>query len=124
MILPLKDQCVSLELAKQLKELGFEQDSLFYYWRPDTTKTMPEPEWELLYRDEMDEYMLWESKEYYSAYTSSELGELLGEYVNEIKKVRKDWYYPEKYSVLDNMQFTEVNSRVSLLIHLKQQNLI
>jgi hypothetical protein len=31
----LKDQVVSLDLARRLKELGVKQDSLFFYWKPE-----------------------------------------------------------------------------------------
>ena len=32
-MLPLEKQCISLEYAEKLKELGVKQDSYFYYWK-------------------------------------------------------------------------------------------
>ena len=69
-----KDQVISLYLAKKLKELGVKQKSLFYY------VVYPDNRYDLLMERERDK-LFWRmaksSKQMYSAFTASELGEFL-----------------------------------------------
>jgi len=58
----IEDQVVSLELAKKLKEIGVEQESLFY-WASGS----------LLFFEEVD----WSDVDTYSAFTAVELTDLL-----------------------------------------------
>ena len=98
----LEDQCVSLEMAKKLKELGVNKISLFY-WNicHDCENEYPEGsvQWELVYGENHGENI--------SAFTVAELGEILpasrgnsyrdesGWYMNMILPV-SEWkkYYP------------------------------
>lgn len=124
----LENQVVSLELSKKLKELGFKQESLFAYNAGGAVlgcgKISPEP-------------MLWgeDNSPFISAFTSSELGEMLpaghiscsrtlsvsypsaGETGWRVKYI-KDSY--DKYEK-DN---TMANAMALMLIHLKENNLI
>ncbi len=68
----IEDQVVSLELAKKLKEIGVEQESLFY-WASGS----------LLFFEEVD----WSDADTYSAFTVAELMEKLPSFV------RKPGYY-------------------------------
>lgn len=82
MILPLEQQTTTLETSRRLKELGVTQSSLFY-WRvggafgePQTTVLVPES----------DMYVLKTANgayNYISAYTASEVGMWLPEYIGD-----------------------------------------
>jgi len=69
----LENQVVSLELAKKMKDLGFKQDSLWWWViNQDSAFT----DWGL----ESQRYIKYykkDNKEYYSAFTVAELGEML-----------------------------------------------
>lgn len=41
----LEDQCVSLEIAKKLKEVGVKQESLFCWWFASNKKY---PDWKII----------------------------------------------------------------------------
>lgn len=64
----LEQQVVSLELAKQLKELGVKQDSLFYW-----SKQVDQIHWGL----EHAKYFAVDKRQDVSAFTVAELGEML-----------------------------------------------
>lgn len=70
----LNDQVCSLELAKRLKELGIKQESLFFW-----SKLSIQTEYKLELRRHMQtqELILADCTDYISAFTVSELGELL-----------------------------------------------
>lgn len=63
----LSDQCVNLELSKRLKELGCQQDSLFYI-NNNNEITIP---------IKVDGVIVTGLGEHYSAYTVAELGALI-----------------------------------------------
>jgi len=68
----IEDQVVSLELAREMKELGAEQDSLWYWtWARWNEKG----EWVLISLEERARI----KKENFSAFTVAELGEKLPE---------------------------------------------
>lgn len=71
----LKDQVVSLELAKRLKELGVKQESLFWWSWFDYA---PKDKYELVNREDVNT-----DYPFYSAFTTSELGEMLPEAIRE-----------------------------------------
>lgn len=127
MILPLEKQVSSLESSKLLRELGFRQDSIFYYLA-DSLIYEPKEIWHI---KELD-IPKCEGRELYSAYTSSELGEMLPKVLNgyaiEITPYSTiRWlirYQQEDYkgfSIEDNYL---VEAMSKMLCYLKQNNLI
>lgn len=127
----LEKQVVSLELAKKLKELGFEQESLFDWVEIDDN------DWLLMGRvknlfDKQDE----ETKNsVISAFTVSELGEMLP-IINNFSPVTSKLDKSFQCGYLDNdggetiTKFeiqeadTEANVRAKMIIYLKENNLI
>lgn len=67
----IEEQVVSLKLAKQLKELGVKQDSI-YFWVDINDDDKPEA---ILFNN--DELLSNEGANCYSAFTVAELGEML-----------------------------------------------
>jgi len=67
----LKDQVCSLELAKKLKKLGVEQESLFNWVNEKLTFEQPSKEFKVA------------STSWYSAFTVAELGEKLPDYIKD-----------------------------------------
>jgi len=131
----IKNQVCSLELAKKLKELGFEQNA---FWSWDN------------HSDFGEGYILSELPEmegYYSAYTVAELGEMLKKlqfvhYKNDENLTNRAWYKTDifyeanywqaliKFShkssehyISDNEK-TEANAKAKMLIYLKENKLI
>jgi len=107
----LESQVCSLEHAKKLKELGFKQDSLFYWVGDDleysqfrtpsdnASKNMVEPEFTEFCRTVC------------SAYTVAELGELLPEFID----AGSDKYILNMQKLADNKWFLQYFSHHSLL---------
>lgn len=125
----LEQQVVSLELAKRLKELGVKQESLHYWVRQGSYFCVG-------IKHEPGEPFLAPSKGPYdfpfeclaSAFTSSELGEMLKEHVNAIEygfsHGAVDWhFYIEKIDE-EVSAGTEANIRASKLIYLLENKLI
>lgn len=126
MILPLSQQVCTLESAKRLKELSFCQESLFY-WEMipgilNSKKFSPiitsHPNCDL---------------DIYSAYTCSELGEMLNQHLNwTTLKVAENNKYRLFFRVIDLPscridQFdsdTESEARAKMLIHLAESGLM
>jgi len=132
----LENQVTSLELSQKLKELGFKQDSLFYWGK-------------LLHKDEYKIFGLGaeiDEVTRYSAYTVAELGEMLPNYINipykngktkspnhflVLKKYPVDkhnWgirYYRTSRSInIEKRADTEADARAKMLIYLKENNLL
>jgi len=78
----LENQVVSLELAKKLKELGFKQESLFW-WRVWNDGRAEADYLGGYTPKELGENKEMEFEGFYSAYTVAELGELI-EYYEKI----------------------------------------
>lgn len=76
----LENQVVSLELAKKLKELGVEQESLFYWkeFRAFRDGEEIEPNYYLKTKEEVFD----SGHNYFSAFTVAELGEMLPSEIN------------------------------------------
>lgn len=122
----LQDQVCSLELAKQLKGLGVEQDSYFYH---------------VAYEEDGEEYSDIEegynhNSDYicYSAYTVAELGEMLPHHL-EIEGVYCDleiiksivwrfYYGKDKIIFTAFTGDTEADARARMLIYLKNNDLL
>lgn len=136
----LEDQVVSLELAKKMKDLGFEQESLFV-WCPSNRDAS---EWVL--RDWNEPIPVpREAKDVLPAYTVAELGEMLpdikndGElYISKFDKSGERVSYEATYRSIGNKNKIVIQGRkknliptqtmagamAKMLIHLKEHNLI
>jgi hypothetical protein len=131
----IEDQVTSLELSQRLKELGVEQESLFY-WNicDDCTNEYDSEEWNLSYGQEHGRN--------YSAFNVAELGEMLPDviydeqtklrYVLKIYKLELmsgeiHWrveYVNTICTLIGKIEETEVNARAQMLIHLIENNLL
>lgn len=131
----LEQQCVSLELAKRMKELGVKQDSS-YYWEygGKLSKGFSSI---LITREEKHKSRFSSADSawsYYSAFTSAELGEMLPIMVKgeenkmgflECYKFNQEYWecgyehYPTFFKAK-----TEADARAKMLIHLKENHLI
>ena len=116
----LEQQVVSLELAKKLKELGFEQESLFY-WHLETNTVVYLGT--ILGKDSVAFYI--------SAYTVAELGKMLpqGFFTAKGKKWRSwfsdtdnafEWKDSDQYDPID--MDNEADARAKMLIWLSENN--
>lgn len=122
----LKDIVCSLEHAKRLKELGVKQDSLFY--------------WDAWYvggkfrnADLAASRMGYENNETlscenYSAFTASELGEMLPAMISTIRETDGHWSFVHGDNISIDIKsfpiYKEVDARAQLLIHLIENGLI
>lgn len=132
----LEYQVVSLDLSKRLKELGFKQESLFYFairTKDDSNENVIFPEKELnFYNGNTGE------DNYYdiiaSAYTVAELGEMMP-YLNDneeyytFRDSENNWVsWESENGLFNNGKYikanTEADSRAKMLIYLKENNLI
>jgi hypothetical protein len=113
----LEDQVCSLELAKQLRELDVKQESLFCYQPIENEKPSVWPR-----NFNLDEFAHPSEDERIAAYTVAELGELLPEWSEILKRAKKDWVciVRHKISDLNDHSFgkTEADARAKMLIHL------
>ena len=123
-----KDEVCSLELSKKLEELGFKQESLFW-WTHYTHEGSRKMSWEV--EDYEPSYT--DGRKKYSAYTTRELGEMLPDKYS-VSKVGGDGWFCYKYDNKYNLSMTKIlgmpekegesNARATLLIYLKENNLI
>ena len=137
----LEQQVVSLELAKRLKELGFEQNGVFgYYKKNDEIVVAMNPEIDIWYDgQDIGELIC-------SAYTVAELGEKLPKRIRFNGKTGKLLKYSQGVHLFfsddgsrcyvnytggarmyDNhatLGDTEANARAEMLIYLKENNII
>ncbi len=121
----LENQVVSLDLSKRLKELGFKQESLFYYI--NGILRLEE------YTGEV-EHLFWGNEHnntkhtIYSAYTVAELGEMLPKNTSCFKEPVDNYQWVctrnEPRVMLSFRADTEANARAKMLIYLKENNLI
>ncbi len=119
----LENQVCSLKLAKRLKELGVKQESL-YYW--------VEKHGEYLLRN-INQKGDWDDTNWrksYSAFTISELGELLpvGFHIDKYKDLFRigggQIYLDTDVEPYDFEAKTEANARAKMLIYLLENKLI
>ncbi len=120
-VVKIEEQVCSLELAKKLKKLGVEQDSLWWwvvecseeaaqlYFKWDVPKTEPK-------------------EKIYSAFTVAELGKMLPRsfkmvcWVSGVHQGSENLYIINYGSFLSQHADTEANARAKMLIHLKVEN--
>jgi hypothetical protein len=97
----LEDQVCNLELSKRLEELGLPQDSLFWYrgWNGKKGTTYNREIKLSLYRGSIKETETG-NYTYYSAFTASELLEILPDYI--VCKERPEWHLPLEISKVNN----------------------
>lgn len=128
----LESQVVSLELAKRLKELGVKYNNLFI-WGRYGKKNDSDRDWCLDHQSNAS----W-MEEWYSAYTSSELLELLPKQIKwhfytQIPSSNEDWviYYRDAFGTLKNKDekvevcaISECDARAKMLIFLLEKGII
>lgn len=120
----LEKQVCSLELAKKLKELGVEQESLFV-WHSDS----PRYGWLLCSNDDK-RYPLGTRR--LSAFTVAELGEMLAhsKTLCSADKFGDEWHYHIHYmngrsrKHKEGIETSEADARAKMLIYLIENNLI
>lgn len=115
-MIPLEKQVCSLEISKELKELGVPQDSLWWWvnhWQ--ATSYM----WDILPKDEDDKV-----NKHISAFTCSELGEMFPEWASSVKLPKshgfRKWVALER-SKIEVEADTEADARGRMLIYLIKQ---
>lgn len=145
MILPIEKQVCTLDSAKRLKELGFPQESLFYweFIKPGYEDGTKNP-CLTYYKNGCEGPYEGKTYIYYSAYTVAELGKFLNPGMKDRQGnplQLKMWMYGEKYYALRyepprkydagiNVPFEAISSlneseaRAKMLIYLKENNLI
>lgn len=127
----LQDQVCSLELSKQLKNLGFKQESLFWWFESnDKNDTL------LCFDAKLPNEYSYDFEKSCSAYTSAELGEMLPLSVDGFclqiwrEKGNESWdiAYNTDSGNLKIMPWeqsnTEADARAKCLIYLKTNNLL
>jgi hypothetical protein len=115
----LKDQCVSYDLAKRLKELGIKQESYFIWAKNNLI-----PRLSIM---QLDKHELFEPH-ICAAFTIAELGEMLPLWWDSGKREGKDYMCRVYEKTTDKTHHafaeTEADSRAKLLIHLLENGLI
>jgi len=122
----LEDQVCNLELSKKLKNLGVKQESLFYWVLVNPQVN----QWELTVKENAKSFL---NKDKVSAFTASELGEMLPNYT-EIKKCfpknitgtfwQVSYIQPKPYLTHFEDDDTEANARAKMLVYLLENNLM
>lgn len=123
MILTLEQQVCSLESAKKLKELGFRQESLFYWNKLyDINCEYTGDDLEVSFKDIL-EFQEMEKSIICSAYTASELGVFLPS-TNLPHRYCEGWWVilNSEHGILNYS--TEVEARAKMLIYLAENGLI
>ena len=134
----LEQQCVSLELAKKMKELGFEQESLFW-WTKNRAGLKPYVEYEKF----IDKRTVHHKYLDCSAYTVAELGEMLPYSIRSNLGIEEELFftvhrcvggrgwnltyenaYDKTFERMPVWADTEADARAKMLIYLKENNLI
>jgi len=139
----LEQQVVSLELAKKMKELGFEQESYLYWVNVKSMQPQSDVNFWGIWRGMKDEILGVDVSKNISAYTVAELGEMLPaevwllneppfkkQYLLTINRYTKSNDWSVSYVRKDDQDFiderakTEADARAKMLIYLKENNLI
>jgi hypothetical protein len=122
----LKDQVVSLELAQEMKELGAEQDSIWYWTWVDWND---ETEWVIISQDSAART----NRETFSAYTTAELGEMLP---GRMKTSDSGWNYLHTTKLENTNEWSiayfndelkgssEADARAKMLLYLIKEGLV
>ena len=121
----MEKQVVRKELAKQMKELGAKQNSIFYWLTNDYFKDNKIKCYNQI------PYPLQAMETVYSAYTVAELGEMLPRGHWESGAValdtlffcswEEDWEHPNEETSIVKYGNTEADARAKMWIHLKKE---
>lgn len=138
----LEQQVTSLEISKDLKELGINQSSSFYWFqmKRDENDSKLKKVIIVCHEDSIGQYpQLTHVKTLCCAFTVAELGEMLPEWIKEegreyfmnFSKSGKDWYasygeYSQSAYLMKHLEkdLTEADSRGWMLIYLLENKLI
>lgn len=121
----IEQQVTNLELSKQLKELGVKQDSLFWWGDVNFSKSKEDYDWEVNHKELFATN--WHIREYISAFTVAELGELLPENKIYSSKDGDKWSCSNGLNLnINHFEFedTEADARGKMLIYLLENNLL
>lgn len=125
----LEKQVCSLELSKQLKELGVKQDSLFYWYEDYNSQK--------IFLDYNELIIMYRGTKKYSAFTVAELGELLQKNIT-INNINRCLWYSRSHNILELYynecskkhiitivdDKSEANARAKMLIYLLENKLM
>jgi hypothetical protein len=127
--LTLQQQVCSIELAKKLKELSVEQESFFIHTRYKITFA-----YEVATYAEAKEWRCYDVANTYSAYTVTELGEMLPHFVKnkqysktnvlKINKRENTWVIEYHYLNYQSEDSLLANAMSKMLIYLLENKLI
>ena len=118
----LKNQVVSLEIAKKLKELRVKQDSL-YYWVCYIGHCLAKSENIYSTVVNIKERKSDNSYEVFSAFTVAELGELLPDAWHS-EHFKKGWAVPDDEGIIQEYTKNEADARGKMLIYLIENKLM
>lgn len=128
----LEDQVCSLELSRRLKELGCEQESLWYWWQLDKSiqRSSIYHDWIIASNPIEDDGLIFKYDNEISAFTVAEVGEMLPKEINEFElRCLKLGAYKNKWQVAywelgeeDEVRFreyvdTEANARAKMIVY-------
>lgn len=109
---------VSLQLATQLKEAGFPQES-YFSWISDDDGHWHVEDSSLFSKEELQEYA-------FAAPTAEEVLEKIPgkEFAKIWKSPDGHYYIPEEYNFADNLSFTLAEAAGKLYLYLKKEGLL
>lgn len=113
----LKNQVVSLGLAKKLKELGIKQGSLFHWCHYKQEK-----KWFITFNIEASKAI--DLDDIYSAFTVAELGEMLPIETRSVYLGGSGWICQNNHYKEHFYAETEADARAKMLVYLKENKLI
>ncbi len=135
----IREQVISHDIAKKLKELGIKQKSYFYWIKEDISDfniAISCKNVDFIYMDDYG-FNVIDTKfsfkidvtDYYSAFTVSELGEMLPRriYTKRYLKCRiieNTWACINKHNHVTTLGLTEADARAIMLIYLIKNNII
>ena len=122
----LENQVVSLELSKQLKEAGYEQEGLWWWsiFHGSAGKGKPidyPPKLELYENGITEVYLKSSSFKYFVAPTVAELGERLPDNISSHKCNFKKGYFVYDDNAMNFVEDTEANARAKMWLYLKKE---
>lgn len=123
----LQDQVTSLEISKKLKELGVKQQSYFVWCQYSPSAPPWTPKQALSINGDLDDWAYEQSTDKWSAFTASELGEMLPEGFSSIKEFGQWKCFHNRFnSKITEFRIgnTEADARGKMLVYLIENKLI